>query len=194
MITKIDAAERQLNTAIRLFFENRDHLSSYTLAVASREITDDILAKQSDEIFRRELARVGGDVTKVHYPYRERMRDLVKPEHYKDAIKLFNKRQNFLKHADKDPDSEMKDLSAKELAFVILFAASNFHLLTDRLTREMMIFLCWLGVAEPHLVHLDDGKLSKAILEFKETCPGDPYDSIVFEATHRALSNQQQTT
>jgi hypothetical protein len=56
MITKIDAAEAQLNTAIRLFFENRDHLSSYTLAIASREITDDLLAKQSDEIFRRELA------------------------------------------------------------------------------------------------------------------------------------------
>src|SRR5271166_891188 len=170
MITKIDAAERQLNTAIRLFFENRDHLSSYTLAIASREITDDILAKQSDEIFRKELERMGD-------PMKERMRDLIKPEYHKQARELFNKRQNFLKHADKDPDGEMDDLSAKELALVISFAASNFHLLSGRLTREMMTFFCWIGVAEPKLVHLDDGKLSKAILEFKQTCPGDPYDS-----------------
>jgi len=148
LITKIDAAERQLNTAIRLFFENRDHLSSYTLAVASREIADDILMKQSDEIFRKELARLG-DPMKVRMPYRERMRDLILPEYHKEAIKLFNERRNFLKHADKDPDGEMDDLLAKELAFVILFAVSNFHLLTDRLTREMMAFLCWFGVAEP---------------------------------------------
>src|SRR5256885_10749748 len=110
MITKIDAAERQLNTAIRLFFANADHLSSYTLAIASRGITDDLLAKKSDEIYRAELARLG-DPTKVRLPYREYLRDNIKPEHYKDSVKLFNRRQNFLKHANLDPDAEMEDLS-----------------------------------------------------------------------------------
>ena len=46
MITKLDAAERQLNSSIRLFFENRDHLSSYALTAASREITDDLIEKK----------------------------------------------------------------------------------------------------------------------------------------------------
>jgi hypothetical protein len=59
MITKLDAAERQLNTAIRLFFENRDHLSSYTLAIASREVTDDLIQDRYSEIYQREFARVG---------------------------------------------------------------------------------------------------------------------------------------
>jgi len=59
MITKIDAAEQQLNTAIRLFFENRDHLSSYALAVASREVTDGIAKRRYSELYQRELARVG---------------------------------------------------------------------------------------------------------------------------------------
>jgi len=112
MITKIDAAEKQLNTAIRLFFENRDHLSSYTLAIASRGITDDLLGKQSDEIFRRELARLG-DPTKVRLSSREQFRDLIKPEYHKEAQRFFNKRQNFLKHAHRDADSEIDDLSAK---------------------------------------------------------------------------------
>jgi hypothetical protein len=188
MITKIDAAEKQLNTAIRLFFENRDHLSSYTLAIASRGITDDLLGKQSDEIFRRELARLG-DPTKVRLSSREQFRDLIKPEYHKEAQKLFNKRQNFLKHADRDADSEIDDLSTKELAMVIFFSIWNFNLLTTgRLTREMRTFLCWFGAAEPKLVNLSTDDLSKAIVQFKQTCPGDPYDSMVFEAAHRSLT------
>jgi hypothetical protein len=127
---------------------------------------------------------------KVRLSYRERLRDLIKPEYYKDAQKLFSKRQNFLKHADRDADSEMDDLSARELAMVILFSVSNFHLLTKgRLTSEMGIFLCWFGAAEPKLVNLSTDDLSKAILQFKQTCPGDPYDSMVFEAAHHSLNN-----
>jgi len=116
-----------------------------TLSIASRGITDDLLGKQSDEIFRRELARLG-DPTKVRLSSREQFRDLIKPEYHKEAQKLFNKRQNFLKHADRDADSEIDDLSAKELAMVIFFSIWNFNLLTiGRLTREMRTFLCWFG-------------------------------------------------
>jgi hypothetical protein len=56
MITKIDAAERQLDTAIKLFFENIAHLSSYTLAAASREITDDLCDKKSPNFLGRNLS------------------------------------------------------------------------------------------------------------------------------------------
>lgn len=142
MITKIDAAESQLNTAIRLFFENRDHLSSYTLAIASREITDDLIESQYNVLYRRELVRVG-DPLKVRLSYREHYRDFIKPEFYPDALKLARKRQNFLKHADCDPDGIMKDLTAKELALAILFAVSNFHLLAQRLTAQMAVFSAW---------------------------------------------------
>ena len=103
MITKLDAAERQLNTAIRLFFENRDHLSSYALTAASCEITDDLIEKQNGEVFKRELARLG-DPTKVRLSFRDEFCNLIKPEHYKEALKLLRQWQNFLKHADSDPD------------------------------------------------------------------------------------------
>ena len=188
MITKIDAAERQLNTAIRLFFENVDHLSSYTLAVASREITDDLLGKNRDDSFRKDLEKLGEPI-KRRRSYRERFRDLIKPEYYKDAVTLFNRRKNFLKHADRDPDAEMDDLSAKELALSIGFSIWNFNLLTGRQSREMAIFFCWLGAAEPHLFNLSTDPLSHAILEFRKTCSDDPYDSAVFDAAHRSLTN-----
>lgn len=78
MITKLDAAERQLNTGIQLFFENRDHLSSYALISASREITDDLIKKRSREIFQNESARLG-DPMKVRLSFREEFRDRLKP-------------------------------------------------------------------------------------------------------------------
>src|SRR5580692_8966933 len=115
MITKTDAAERQLNTAIRLFFENRDHLSSYALAVASREVTDDVIQSRSNELYQRELARVG-DPLKVHLSYKEVLKDRIKPEFYKDFLCLDRKWQNFLKHADKDPNAEIEPFKTKLLA------------------------------------------------------------------------------
>ena len=87
MITKTDAAERQLNTAIRLFFENRDHLSSYALAVASREVTDDVIQSRYSELYQRELARVG-DPLEVRLSYRDEIELRIKPEFYKDFLKL----------------------------------------------------------------------------------------------------------
>jgi hypothetical protein len=73
MITKIQAAEKQLDTAIRLFFENIDHLSCYTLAAASHEITDDLCEKKKGELFQAELARVG-DPQKVRLHFRDEFR------------------------------------------------------------------------------------------------------------------------
>jgi hypothetical protein len=39
-ITKLDAAKRQLATAIRLYFEDRDPVSVHTLVMAAGEIID----------------------------------------------------------------------------------------------------------------------------------------------------------
>jgi hypothetical protein len=94
MINKIQAAERQLDTAIRLFFENIDHLSSYTLAASSREITDDLCEKKTHELFQQEFARLG-DALGVRLSFREEMKIHIKEEYYKDAMMLFRKRQNF---------------------------------------------------------------------------------------------------
>lgn len=136
MITKLDAAERQLNTAIRLFFENRDHFSSYALTTASREITDDLIEKKSGEVYQRELTRLG-DPTKVRLSFREEFCNLIEPEHYKQALKLLRRWQNFLKHADNDPDSEIDDLSPKALSLNIMVACWNFRLLANRISKEM---------------------------------------------------------
>jgi len=188
MITKTDAAERQLNTAIRLFFENRDHLSSYALAIASREVTDDVIQSRYDELYRRELARVG-DPLKVHLSYREQAKDFIKPEFYQDYLKLDRKWQNFLKHADRDPTGEIEPFTAKLLALVIFSAIGNFILLTQRPSAEMVTFLAWIGVAEPQFVRPGpEDVMSKAIAEMRSNISGDPYDADTLENMYTAMT------
>ena len=137
MVTKIEAAEKQLDTAIKLFFENVDHLSCFTLAAASREITDDLCEKRMSEIYRSELEKFG-DPQKVRLSFRDEMKIFIKPEHLKEAMRLFKKTQNFLKHADKDHDQELDNFSSKELSFVIFFAIKNFVLLEKDGRRQCL--------------------------------------------------------
>jgi hypothetical protein len=186
MIKKIDAAERQLNTSIRLFFENRDRLSSYTLTAASREITDDLIGKRNGEVFQRELARLGNPM-KVRLSFREEFCNIIKPEHYNEAVQLIRKWQNFLKHADKDPDGEMDDLRPESLALNIMFACWNFRLLSNRITGEMTTFLVWFYSGHPEYTKLSTDLFSTAIAMCQQACPDDPYDSALFEAIYRSL-------
>jgi hypothetical protein len=188
MITKTDAAERQLNTAIRLFFENRDHLSSYALAVASREVTDDVIQSRYSELYQRELARVG-DPQKVRLSYREEMKIRVKPEFYKDFQRLDRKWQNFLKHADWHPDDEIEPIKTKHLALVILTAIQNYTLLTQHWTIEMQTFFVWIAVAEPQLIKSEpqDVMTSKVIAEVRNYISGDPYDRDTLRNIYTAM-------
>jgi hypothetical protein len=192
MITKTDAAEQQLNTAIRLFFENRDHLSSYALAVASREVTDGVIKHRRPELYQRELARVS-DPQKVRLSYWEQAWDVVKPEfrYSKDLIRLHNKWQNFLKHAKTDPDPEIEPFTTKQLALVILTAMWNYGLLTEHWTTEMNIFFAWIAIAEPQLLKSAPGDvMTKAIAEIRSGISGDPYDRDNLENIYTALRLQ----
>ncbi len=188
MISKTNAAERQLNTAIRLFFENRDHLSSYALAVASREVTDDVIQSRQSELYQRELAR-SGDPQKVWLSYRDEMELHIRPEFYKEFMTLDRKWQNFLKHADRHPDAEIEPVETRLLAMVIISAVKNYTLLTQHLTAEMAIFFAWLAIAEPQLIKPEpkDVTFDNAIVEMRSCIAGDPYDRDTMECIYRAM-------
>jgi hypothetical protein len=190
MITKTDAAERQLNTAIRIFFENRDHLSSYALAVASREVTDGVIQSRRSELYQRELARVG-DPLKVRLSYWEEMKVLIEDKFHEDFITLDHKWQNFLKHAKTDPDAEIEPVTTKQLALVIIFAIKNYILLTQHWTTEMATFFAWFVVAEPQLLKFapEDVMTNKTIAEMRSDISGDPYDRNTLETIYTAMTD-----
>lgn len=90
-ITKLDAAKRQLKTAIQLFLEERDPVSIHTLTEASREIL-------------RTLLRKKGDISKLEQVERDR----IKPEYWRDFRKAIDEAKNFFKHADRNPSGTLE--------------------------------------------------------------------------------------
>lgn len=151
IISKLDASASQLETAIKLFFEGRDILSAYTLCCAADGILEGLW-----ETWRGRILQDRG----IHpdYPppdqqsWKEIMNDLLVPEHKKEAITLFNKTQNFLKHADKDPDEDHEFDQFNETSVKIMATCRNFSLVSGRLPPAIRAYMEWCAVAHPRLL------------------------------------------
>lgn len=153
-VSKTDAARRQLEMAIRLFFENMDHICAFALATASRRITDDLCKRAESDIIKREGQRLGG-AAQVRLSYWPEMELQIKPEHWEEARKFLNRDQNFLKHADYDPDAYIEEMSRQKVALTIFTAVSNYKLLTQALTKPMSLFFTWFLYEFPNYVRSD---------------------------------------
>jgi len=126
VLTKIDAARRQLQTAIELFVVGNDPVSIHTLAMASNEILNTLCEKNGKKTFLmgsiRELA-VDADAVKV-------------------LIKHLTQARNYFKHADRDADKEMK--FAAELNDIIIFdSVQSYQALTGEPHMIFGVFRMW---------------------------------------------------
>lgn len=186
MITKIEAAEKEIDTAIKLFFENIDHISAYVLAAEALEVTNDLCKKDEDEIYRSELARLGCP-QKVRLSFRYEMQLHIKPEYLKDAFKSIRKDQNFLKHADRDHDRSIQEISIEKLIFLIFWAVQNFRLLENRITIAMSIFLLWFAASnQKYLSSNADSDFLDSIGKIKDLL-ADPKSEQSFRLMYRSL-------
>src|ERR1039458_6074559 len=84
-ISKLDAAKRQLETAIRLWFHSGDPVSVHSLAAASHQLLHDLGKRHGIGTILRTAA-------------------YVKPEYRKKHAKMVSSYENFFKHADRDPE------------------------------------------------------------------------------------------
>jgi len=87
-IGKIDEAKRQLCEAIRMFFGERDPVAIHTLVAAAHQVFFDIARRQ--------------DVVSIVKPV-----DKSSPSGEAAHNKRINFAINFMKHADKDPDTKI---------------------------------------------------------------------------------------
>jgi hypothetical protein len=98
-LTKLDVVQRQLRTAIRMFFEDGDSVSAYTLAAAVEGVPGGLRKKQG----------------KAH-PFRKAV--FIKKGMEDQVNDLLNLSQNFFKHASSDPD-EVHEFPAVALEYVL---------------------------------------------------------------------------
>jgi hypothetical protein len=175
-VTKIDAAERQLCEAIRLFFEKRDPIAVHTLTAAAQDVC-------------RRLGKPRG----FKGFYDEVDNSFCSKQHRKDFSDRIRKAQNFFKHADKsDPDEKLEFYH--ELArFLMLDAVVLCSSLRGHFTPEMLIFLAWMLLNYPKFFEVDNPRLNEAIETAKNLGSGD-FDTAlrcidILKATHGGRSS-----
>ncbi len=132
VVTKLDAAREQLDTAIQLFFREEAHVSQHTLLGAAHGVLRDVAAsrgikksfKDSPLIVESERASY---LKAVHLP------------------------QNFFKHADKDPNNRIA-FRHKLMPLLALDAIVLWSALDQEPTYPMRVLLMWIQLEFPDLL------------------------------------------
>lgn len=130
LVSKLDAAQRQLETAIQLWFNEQDTVSILTLAASAHQIVHDLNSK------------VGGDDLLFDTPF-------VKDEFRRDFIRLMKKPWNFFKHADQDKSSDFIELRESSIAGFILYSIKGLTQLGRPPSGLRAVFLLWIGIQHP---------------------------------------------
>lgn len=126
-ISKLEAASRLLDTAIRLFFESSDAVAVHSLAAASLNILSD-LAEHGGNSWRAHL----GDDSKLSA---------------QEVKRILNRAWNFFKHADRDPDETLnfEEIDSEHLMFVAVLQCGELQ----ATTCCMQAFQLWYIAAHP---------------------------------------------
>ncbi len=89
-LTEAEVATRQLDTAIKLFFDAGDAVSIHTLAAASATVFADILEKTGEKSWPEQIVEEHPDLPKSQ------------------VFNILRNAQNFFKHADRDPEKSLE--------------------------------------------------------------------------------------
>lgn len=143
-LNKFEAAERQLLTAIRMFFAGEDAVSTHTLSEAASQILYDIRKDFGAQSILRDNSLVREDKKKV-------WRDLLVES------------RNFFKHADRDKDAR-HDFDDSYNHFSLLESALLYAQMKGRHAPETLVFTCWFSIQYPDVVV--DGPYKNALGNF----------------------------
>ncbi len=138
-ISKLDAAKRQLETAIRLYFSNSDPISIHTLTAAAYNVIRDINKKRGGKpMLIKELAF-----------------DYLNPEGEKIWVKKMNEAENFFKHADRDHGKTL-DFRPELNEIYILDACLHYYDLTKEFPPLFTIYRAWFTAIHPDMFKFPD--------------------------------------
>jgi hypothetical protein len=130
-ITKLDAARRQLRTAIELWFSGADSVSILTLAYASHEIIHRLFRRKglSDLLYDSKALT---DKQRKEFPI------------------LLKQSANFIKHATRNAEAAEKTLfnSATNDLFLIM-STIGLHCMGEKLDETESAFMFWLYLHNP---------------------------------------------
>jgi hypothetical protein len=133
-LMKVEAAERQLRQGIRLFFGCGDEVSIHTLTCAAREVLG-------------ALATLRG----IDGPVDAAIMARVRSDKVKEVSRLLREAQNFVKHADRDPEKALT-FYPEATVYLLLDACILHSLLTGYHLPETHGFIFWFNTWKPDLL------------------------------------------
>lgn len=139
-LSKLEAAQRQLNAAIDLYFESGDEVATHTLAGAAYTLVTDLngRARNIDELLK-----------------------FIKPKNHEDFRKRWNKPQNFFKHANRDPEAIL-DFNPQMTEIVLLMACEEYGELGER-SDQMYLFAAWFMLQNPDALNANGAAIMKQL-------------------------------
>ncbi len=134
-VSKIDAAKRQLETAITLYFSKADPVSVHTLAAAAHEILRAVCKSRGGKSLIKDIKALG----------------VIRKEKEKEYLDMLHEAQNFFKHGDRDPDASFEFRPTTTEAF-ILDACYMYISATTETPKPFFIFNFWFAVHHPFIM------------------------------------------
>jgi len=136
-VTKIDAAVRQLETAITLWFHDAEPVSIATLTYAGYQIISDLNKNRNGKSMLL-------DEENKH----------IKPKYQKAFRRIMRATPNFFKHADQDPDET--HYFKPEVTQFILFEAITIYSSWNMEIRPLFkVYSLWITLVYPKLFKED---------------------------------------
>jgi hypothetical protein len=134
-LSKLDAARRQLDGAIELWFREADPIVVHAVISGAYQISQDLNAKKGN----KEATLAGW--AELH----------IKPGHAKEALQIMRKPRNFVKHADRDPDGIL-EFDHRATPYEILLTLHGLRALDGQTSDLQTAFVFWICVNKPNLV------------------------------------------
>jgi len=127
-IKKIEAAKNQLETAIILYFNNYDPISTHTLINAAYDILVGI-----------------GKRKNIKPIIKDPNNPLVEPKMRKIYFDKFRDCYNFFKHGEKDPN-RIINFNPDVNCYFLFDTCRMYQLITSELTESMKLFVLWFSI------------------------------------------------
>ena len=148
-VTKMEAASRQLDTAIQLFFSGGDSIAIHSLATAAANVFADI-AERKESVSWRTRTRDSSGLS------------------MKELKCILHNSWNFFKHADSDTDGKLifNEQENQDLMFMAVLDCGELY----NTSCAMQAFQLWYIAAYPHSFSETDAIFSEAQKLFPAIC------------------------
>lgn len=125
-IAKLDAARRQLDCAIRLWFSDDDPVVIHALAWSAYQIVEDINEKKGNK-----------SATLLSI-----MREVVPAEKLAEAMQWAKKPMTFFKHANRDPQ-DILDFNPETSSLMFMLCTNGLAGLGERMSDVERVYMFW---------------------------------------------------